>query len=338
MAIFKQNIIVSVCMLTYKHEKYIEKAIRGVLEQKIDFCIELIIANDCSPDNTNNIINEIINSNNNNNIIIKYFLHPINIGMIENSKFVLEQTNGKYIAICEGDDYWIDQNKLIKQVEFLEKNEEFGLVYTDLNIYVQKYNYFIISIFKNNVFKKYNKLNEIILSQCFLAPCTWVYRKSLISDYSYKFNDVSFAVLIDIVSKSKIKYLPITTTVYRKLEISASHFQDVNSIYERINGLLNIQLYFIRKLELDAFLTEKVKINHAKTVLPYLIILKKESELIEIKNILKNCNQDFKSQILLIISNLPKPEIILSFLFKLRSYYIHSRILLQSFLYKKNYV
>jgi glucosyltransferase len=330
------DILLSVCMPTYKHEKYIEKAIFGILEQNIDFCIELIIANDSSPDNTDTIVRKIINENSSNNIIIKYFHHPVNIGMIENSQFILDQCIGKYIAICEGDDYWIDQNKLKEQVEFLEQNEEYGLIYTDVNIYVQKYNYFITSVFKNNLFSHFENLNEIILSQCFLAPCTWVYRKSLLSENLYEFTDVSFAILIDIVSKSKIKFLPTTTTVYRKLEISASHFQDINSIFNRINGLYKIQLYYIKKLKLSDVLKEKVTLNYYKSVLPYLILLKKKESLCIVKNKLKNSEIDFKNQFLIYISNLPKPDIILAFYLIFRNFYIHYRNSLFSMLVKKN--
>lgn len=119
--------IVSVVMITYNHEKFIEEAINGVLMQESAFEIELIIANDCSPDATDEIIQAVM-KNNVDKVLIKYIKHDKNIGIIDNFIYALEQSTGKYIAICDGDDYWIDSQKLQKQVSFLETNSDFNLV------------------------------------------------------------------------------------------------------------------------------------------------------------------------------------------------------------------
>ena len=75
-----KNIMVSVDMITYGHEKYIRQAIEGVLMQQTDFEVELIIADDCSPDRTKDIVEDIINNHPKGNII-KYFRHDKNLGM-----------------------------------------------------------------------------------------------------------------------------------------------------------------------------------------------------------------------------------------------------------------
>ncbi len=113
--------IVSVCMITYNHEKYISEAIENILAQKTNFPIELIIGDDCSKDNTSDLC-------------FRYeFAHPgkikllkaeKNYGMILNFLRTLRACRGKYIALCEGDDYWIDPDKLQKQVDFLEMNQD----------------------------------------------------------------------------------------------------------------------------------------------------------------------------------------------------------------------
>src|SRR5690606_29715501 len=114
------NPVLSVCMITYNHEAFIRKAVQGVIDQKTSFPLEFIISNDCSLDNTHVIIKEIINTYP--NVGFKYFNHASNKGMRENFIFALNECQGKYIAICEGDDFWIDPFKLQKQVEFLEQN------------------------------------------------------------------------------------------------------------------------------------------------------------------------------------------------------------------------
>ena len=120
-----RDIFVSVIMITYKHEQFIAKAIEGVLMQKCDFEVELIIADDCSPDKTEEKVFQII-KNHPKNSWIKYTKHKTNKGMISNFNWALNQCKGKYIALCEGDDYWTDPLKLQKQVDFLEANEEYS--------------------------------------------------------------------------------------------------------------------------------------------------------------------------------------------------------------------
>ena len=115
----ESEILVSVIMITYGHEMYIKEAIDGVLMQECDFKLELIIANDNSPDNTDNVVKEIIRSHPRGNSI-KYTCHEANIGAQVNFNWAASQATGKYIALCEGDDYWTDPLKLQKQLDVLE--------------------------------------------------------------------------------------------------------------------------------------------------------------------------------------------------------------------------
>lgn len=136
-------ISVSVIMITYAHEKFIREAIEGVMIQEVDFTLELIIADDCSPDKTESVIREIIETHPKSGII-KYTRHATNKGMISNFTWALEQCKGDYIALCEGDDYWTDPLKLQKQVDFLENNQNYILHYHNCieiknNLETQKY-------------------------------------------------------------------------------------------------------------------------------------------------------------------------------------------------------
>lgn len=124
---------VSVCMITYNHEDFIQQAIEGVLMQECDFNVELIIADDCSPDSTNKIVHSII-ENHPRGSLIKYIRHEKNVGMMPNFVFAMQQCKGEYIALCEGDDYWTDPLKLQKQVDFLEANPDYVLCFHQVNI------------------------------------------------------------------------------------------------------------------------------------------------------------------------------------------------------------
>ena len=126
------EILVSVCMITYNHEEFICEAIEGVLMQKTNFPIELIIGEDCSTDNTRKIVLEYAEKHPD---IICPLLPESNLGMMKNFIQTMEAARGKYIALCEGDDYWTDPYKLQKQVDFLEANEEYTVCSHRFHIY-----------------------------------------------------------------------------------------------------------------------------------------------------------------------------------------------------------
>lgn len=122
----KVNLTVSVAMITYRHEAFLVQAIDGVLKQETSFDFNLIIADDCSPDRTEEIVRMKISSHPKGHLI-KYFRHTDNLGARQNGLFALENCDGKYIALCEGDDFWLDAHKLQKQVDFLENNLDYVL-------------------------------------------------------------------------------------------------------------------------------------------------------------------------------------------------------------------
>ena len=126
-----ENVIVSVCMITYNHELYINQAIEGIMVQKTNFQIELVIGEDCSTDNTRKICLEYKEKYPDK---INLLLPVKNLGMIPNFVNTLNACTGKYIAICEGDDYWTDPLKLQKQVDFLEENEDFSVCFHAVKI------------------------------------------------------------------------------------------------------------------------------------------------------------------------------------------------------------
>lgn len=118
--------LISILMITYNHEKYIEKAIESVLMQEGDFDFELLIGNDKSPDNTEKILEKYLDDKR-----IKIFNREKNLGANNNLWDLEMKAKGDYIAILEGDDFWITKDKLQKQLEILEKNKNIILCYTD---------------------------------------------------------------------------------------------------------------------------------------------------------------------------------------------------------------
>lgn len=133
--------IVSICCITFNHEKYIRDAIEGFLMQKTLFPFEILIHDDASTDRTSYIIREYEEKFPD---VIKPIYQTENQyskGISISATYQFPRARGKYIAMCEGDDYWTDPLKLQKQVDFLEKNPMFVLCvggYTQISVYDNK--------------------------------------------------------------------------------------------------------------------------------------------------------------------------------------------------------
>lgn len=130
----KQDPLVSVCVQTYQHEKFIERCLNGILMQKTDFSIEIILGEDDSGDKTRDICIEYAKKYPNK---IRLFLRDRKLTQLKdqhgnlirrlNGIFNRMSARGKYIALCEGDDYWTDPLKLQKQVDILERYPKYKL-------------------------------------------------------------------------------------------------------------------------------------------------------------------------------------------------------------------
>lgn len=166
-------------MITYGHEKFIGQAIEGVLKQEISFPIELIIADDCSPDGTETIVQSYI-ENHPNGHWVKYTKHAFNKGINENFKWAFELCKGKYIAMCEGDDYWTDSHKLQKQVDFLENNKEFSFCFHEIDKINSQGSLLKRGESPSNLFSEESKFspNRVLAFGMFINTCSLVFRNS----------------------------------------------------------------------------------------------------------------------------------------------------------------
>ena len=119
---------VSICTLTFNHGQYIAQALEGFLEQKTNFAFEIIINDDASTDNTVQIIRD-YQQNKKGGERIRLYTNDNNIGMMRNSLNALKRCSGDYVALCEGDDYWNNPNKLQAQSDFLEANTDYSICF-----------------------------------------------------------------------------------------------------------------------------------------------------------------------------------------------------------------
>lgn len=297
-----ENILVSINTLTYNHEKYIAQCIEGILMQKTNFAFELLIHDDASTDNTAAIIKEYEKKYPK---IIKPIYQTENQwskGIKNSATYQYPRAKGKYIAICEGDDYWIGENKLQMQVDFLENNPEYGMCYTNFNIYYQnkkKFEFDLFTTHSEKFLKQYDSLEQWILKKGYIAPMTWVYRKSLLDSYdSMNSCDGTFVMVAHFMANSKIICLDNTTATYRVLEESASHSKNLEKLYNRHRNLKEVQYKLIEKYNLDKELKVKVDENYCREGIKLFIVLNKEEDLLLCREI----NLNFINKVTLFFS------------------------------------
>ena len=247
--------LVSICCITYNHEKYIRNTLEGFLMQEVTFPIEIIIHDDASTDKTAEIVAEFAD---------KYpdIIHPIfqtenqyknrRGGMFHS--FVFPHVQGKYIALCEGDDYWIDPLKLQQQIDFLEKNEDYGLVHTDLDQYDEVKNKWIRGLWKQS---NRNKISGDIYDSLMSSKefgiylCTMCFRSKYVIQnkefddlMSQRFMYGDVPLYLHISMQSKIGYIPKSMAVRNVLSFSATQGQNYNYMIRFTRTALLIFEYF----------------------------------------------------------------------------------------------
>lgn len=169
----------SVCFITYNHEKFVRQALESVLMQQCDFDFEIVIGNDCSTDGTTAIVEEFAKKYPQK---IRLNRFEKNIGMTGNWVSTMTACRGEYVAMLEGDDFWTDPTKLQKQVTLLDSRPEISFVCHDVE-----------TIFEEGVRKRdpaYHMdkqseftIHDILDEKWFIPTCSMVYRKSCLPPF-----------------------------------------------------------------------------------------------------------------------------------------------------------
>ena len=209
------NPVISICIISYNQAAYIVQAIDSAINQKLNYSVEIIIADDYSTDGTREIIFEYANRYPN---LIRVLPRSINLGPAKNFVDLIYAANGKYIAYLEGDDYWTIDSKLQCQVEFLENNPDFAICFTDA-----------VETFSEDINDPRNyhsggsggisetTINELIFRN-YIQTCTVVFKNKLFGKFpdwymQLKMGDWPLHLLN--ASYGKIKYLNFSSAVHR---------------------------------------------------------------------------------------------------------------------------
>ncbi|MDZ5645628.1 glycosyltransferase [Nitrospirillum sp. BR 11828] len=122
--------VLTVICTTYNHANFIRQTLEGFVAQRTNFPFVVLVSDDCSPDGTGEIVEEYVRKY----PFIKSVRREKNVGSIPNLMDLARRVHTKYVALCEGDDYWTDPEKLQLQVDFLDSNPEYALCFHPVSI------------------------------------------------------------------------------------------------------------------------------------------------------------------------------------------------------------
>ncbi|WP_143464632.1 glycosyltransferase [Leptonema illini] len=249
---------ISVVLTSYNHEKYIEQAIESILRQKINCALEIVVGDDCSTDKTPIIIEKYKEKHPDTFIILR---DSSNLGLTKNLQRCFRACSGDYVAVCEGDDYWIDDNKLALQLEFLESSRNCSMCFNKVRTLYN--NQFGIYAGQNDLSDKEFSIHDLIgfnfignFSACF-------YRKKAVDKinpriYDYLTYDWFFNMAV--AEEGNIGYIDREMSVYRVHEgglWSKVSYEDQLMLI--IKNIDQYNLFFESKYEKD-FLGQKNKL------------------------------------------------------------------------------
>jgi glycosyltransferase involved in cell wall biosynthesis len=282
----KANSVFDIIMVTYNQEKYVARAIESVLRQRIGLPYRLIIGDDCSTDKTCLICKEYAHKYPD---IITVIESNRNLGLVNNYEQCFEASQSKYLAILEGDDYWTCDEKVLKQVEILESDEQIGMVHCNYEMYFEE-----SGLLKKPPRRIFNKcvinqgyIYEVLLRQNFICAMTVMFRSDLIKniDFTYmiknNYRTIDYHLWLACSVNNKIRYIKDVVGVYRVSRHSLSnnsnfetraafsntrmtiisyfhaHYPVSNYTIKEINNELNMQLLLRAIISLDIINTIK---------------------------------------------------------------------------------
>jgi glycosyltransferase involved in cell wall biosynthesis len=257
-----KGIKVSACIITYNQENFIRHCLDGAVNQVLDYDYEIVIGDDCSTDSTFAICREYADKYPDK---IRLLSRAENMGMAANWVDTIQNCQGKYIAMCEGDDYWTDNNKLQKQVGFLESNPDYVLSFHKVS--VLKASGEIVEDFITNVPAEHETISDVVEKGNYIHTPSVVYR-NIITEFPMEFykSPIADHFLYILLSKhGKVKYLNAEMAVYRhgvgiftsqnSIKITADLVRFYSCLLSYLeDGELKAMIYYKQDLAVDRLL------------------------------------------------------------------------------------
>ena len=275
--------LVSVICLCFNEELYIKQALESILDQKTNFTFEIICHDDASTDGTSNIIQEYAEKYPDKIVPILQEDNKVSKGEQIILKYIYPVSRGKYMAYCDGDDYWTDKNKLQKQVDFLENHLEYSLCVHNFKFYYENTNK-IINSKCSKIDKDISTRSYILWRKDIPQIGTGLWRKEIAyhrPELFYKIggNEESlrwisdYPLCIYLSLNGRVKYLKDNMSVWRR-RTYGTWSKDASDIARKLN--YNKELVDFCK-SLDKF-TEK---RYHRTICKYINTIYFDTEFIQ---------------------------------------------------------
>ena len=235
--------LVSVCVTTYNHEPYLASALNAILAQRCDFGVEIILGEDCSSDGTLGVCKKFADLYPQ----IRLISSTENVGWRANYRRCVEAARGKYIAFCDGDDYWCDENRLAEQVSIMEQHPAVGVCYTLAER--RDGDGKLVGRFPKG--KGHTTLDALLHDWC-IENCTTMARRDLVLNYYTtekpenrpEWLTEDLPMWLFVAAHSEVAYIDRVTAVHRVFDNSVSHSTDLAKRFAFCDSSSNIKLWF----------------------------------------------------------------------------------------------
>lgn len=234
--------LVSICILTYNHEKFVRKAIDSFLMQKVNFGVEIVIHDDASEDLTQDILKDYANRYPSIfNLLLQSENQRSKFGSGMNPRFNYPRVKGEYIVLCEGDDYWTDSSKLQKQVDYLKANSKISGVFHETQILeLDKFRPFRINL--PQVVNTKMMFSEVIP----FHTSSIMFRTEDISNYPDAFTNFAsgdFLLFFWLSLKGDLHKVEIKPSVYRKHSGGVTQSSVHKSVEHQLNRMKMLRFF-----------------------------------------------------------------------------------------------
>lgn len=235
--------LVSVLMTTYNHAPYLSQAIEGVLAQQTPFGVELVLGDDASTDATPAICRDYAERYPGR---VRLVCGGGNVGWRANYRRTFEACRGRYVAYCDGDDWWTDPLKLSKQVAVLEADPQCGMCFTRAMNWYEATGQSVAD--EQEHFTDFDRL----LCRLTICNCTTLARRELIARYYAEVQPERHPEWLTddapmwlwFAAHAKLRFLPEFTAVHRRLPASVSHSTEYARRIAFCDSLMDISLWF----------------------------------------------------------------------------------------------
>lgn len=240
--------LVSILCTVYNKEPWLVQTIESFLAQETDFPVEILLIDDASTDGSKSIIEDYQARYPEQ---IRAFYNVENLGIAKTWVAICQEARGFYIARCDGDDFWLDQHKLQKQVALLKDRPQSRWSNTDFDLYNEKGQLISQAGFENGTIPLADSFEKMLATRGFTMASTWLVERDLMLEVNAELDlttsDDTFNLQMDLFQRTELAYLPEATVAFVINQGSDSRPKDFERIAQRFNRLMETQNHYLDK-------------------------------------------------------------------------------------------